>query len=117
MSFLTLRERLESLSGQVRPDKQLQTLNPECGLYQSILNRSVDNTDGLVEQVVAVLSAIPQLSPYNEGYVRHNPNDDETTVSLSTLAHWSLAQIRLRSPDKVVAQLEEFVSSDCAPMS
>jgi hypothetical protein len=83
MSFLTLRERLESLSGQVRPDKQLQTLNPECGLYQSILNRSVDNTDGLVEQVVAVLSAIPQLSPYNEGYVRRSPHD-EASVKLAT---------------------------------
>jgi hypothetical protein len=116
MSFLKLRERLESLSGQVRPDKQLQTLNPACGLYQTILNGSVDNTDGLVEQVVAVLSAIPQLSPYNEGYVRRSPYD-ESSVKLATIANWLLAQIRLRAPDQVVAHLEEFVASDCAPMS
>lgn len=116
MSFLTLRERLESFSGQVRRDKQLETLNPECGLYQTIMNHGVDDCNGLVEQIVAVLSAIPQLSPYNDGYVRWSPKG-ETLVRLSTLAHWSLAQIRLQSPAKVVAQLEEFVSSDCAPMS
>jgi hypothetical protein len=116
MSFSALRERLKSLSGQVCPDKQLQTLNPECGLYQTILNRSVDDTDGLVEQIVAVLSTIPELSPYNEGYVRTSPGG-AALVKLSTIAHWSLAQIQLRSPDDVVAQLKEFVSSDCVPMS
>jgi hypothetical protein len=46
----------------VRPDKQLQTLNPDCGLYQWILNRSVDDSDGLVQQIVEVLSTIPELS-------------------------------------------------------
>jgi hypothetical protein len=116
MSFSMLRERLRSLSSQIRPIKELEKLNPKSGFYQEILNGLVDNSGGLVEQIVEVLSTIPQLSPYNEGIVRSSPAGGES-VSWSNIANWLLAQTRLRSADEVVTQLEESVSLNSAPMS
>jgi Apea-like HEPN len=116
MSFSTLRERLRSLSSQIRPIKELEKFNPKSGFYEEIVNWHVDNSDGLVEQIVEVFSTIPQLSPYNEGRIRSSPTSTGS-VHWSSIANWLLAQARLRSADEVVTQLEESVSLDSAPMS
>ena len=117
MSFSALRQRLEELSAQVQVDKQLESLNPDSGYYQKILNTSIQDSGTLVTQVVAELTAIPQLAPYNEGYIHRNPNEKSSTIKFSNIANWLLAQIKLRSPEEVVSQLEASVVSDSAPMS
>jgi hypothetical protein len=116
MSFSTLRQRLDDLSGQIQPDKQLEALNPDSGIYELVSNRSVDDGNGLVKQIVEVLETIPELSEYKNGIVRSSPSA-EGTVDLSVIANWALAQRRLRSADEIVQRLQEFVSTNSAPMT
>jgi len=55
MSFKDLIDKLNAVSGQIRPDKELERLNPKSGLYDLISNRSVDNSAGLVDQIAVIL--------------------------------------------------------------
>ena len=116
MSYSTLCERLHTLSGRIRPPKGLDKLNPASGFYQEALNSRVDNSDGVVEEIVAAFPTIPELAPYNEGTVRSSPTS-EGTIKWSTIADWLLAQAQFRPADEVVEQLKNFVSSDSTNMS
>jgi hypothetical protein len=116
MSFTLLRERLKAFSGQIEPPKELDGLRPESGNYRTHLNKYVDNSSGIVEQILAIFPTIPELAPYNEGTVRSSPTSSGT-IKWSTIAHWLLAQSRLSGADSAVERLEEFASSNSAVIS
>jgi Apea-like HEPN len=115
MIYSQLRETLKVLSSQIEPPEDLKKLRPESGHYLTGLNKRVDDSQGIVGKVVAVFPQIPELAPYNEGFVRSSPTSSGT-IKWDTIAHWLLAQTRLIGAESAVQGLQEFVSTESAVM-
>jgi hypothetical protein len=120
MSYSQLRETLKALSSQIMPPEGLKKLRPESGHYQTALNKQVEDSQGIVGKVVAIFPQIPELAPYNDGFLRFSPTTPARsggTIKWDTIAHWLLAQTRLHGAESAVRRLEEFVSTDSTVMS
>jgi hypothetical protein len=116
MDFTELSEQLSSVAAEIRPDKELEKLNSNSGLYHLISNRSVDNSTGLADKIAVVLSNIRELRPLSDGSIRDSPSSS-SSVNLLRVSNWLLAQTRFRPASEVVGQLKAFLSENSAPMS
>jgi hypothetical protein len=106
---------LQRISPLVQRSPQLDSLNPDCAKFEWILNQRVDDKDPYLLEFEQLLFIQDDLAPFREGFLRRSPSGSQS-VKLRDVAHWMIAQAKLRDPSSVISDFTQFLLNNSVTM-